>query len=57
MTFVYKTIKRSEHKVLKEQELNELGSEGWELISTFKIPVSAGAPINYEIHYIFKKGF
>ena len=57
MTFVYKTIKRSEHKVLKEQELNELGSEGWELIYTFKIPVSAGAPINYEIHYIFKKGF
>jgi hypothetical protein len=57
MVFTYKTIKRSEHKVLKEQELNELGSEGWELISTFKIPISAGSLIHYEIHYIFKKGF
>lgn len=57
MIFTYKTIKRSEHKVLKEQELNELGSEGWELISTFKIPISAGSLIHYEIHYIFKKGF
>lgn len=54
MSFKYKTIKRAEYKLLKEEELNELGLKGWELITTFKIPVSAGALIHYEIHYIFK---
>ena len=48
----YKIIDRAEQNKSVENELNELGKDGWELVSAITIHAGYG---DKKIRYIFKK--